>query len=314
MAMQKSTFTSSNGTTEITYFTWAPSVPARGVVQIVHGMCEYMGRYEELAEHLADKGFVVCGEDHLGHGQSVGEHDTFGYFGKNDGDRYLVEDVEKLHRIMMSLYPGKPYIVLGHSMGSFITRNWFTQYGDDCDGIILSGTARNNSLVGLLIALAKFQRFFVREKKPAKLISRTINKQYMKRIAEPFSASDWLSYDKEIVKKYSGDPFCTFTFTHSAYIDLFHMLRACNSDEWYGSIPKNKPILLISGDEDPVGDYGEGPQEIYDKLQAAGQDKVTLDIRHGMRHEPHNEIGRDAVYERLAAYLIDNFARKVSPG
>lgn len=310
MSFQKNTFTSNNGTTQIAYFTWAPSVPARGVVQIVHGMCEYMGRYEELAEYLAGKGFVVCGEDHIGHGQSVGEDETFGYFGKSGGDHDLVEDVEKLHRIMKSLYPGKPYILLGHSMGSFIVRNWYTEYGDDCSGIILSGTARNNSLTGPLIALAKFQRLFLREKKPAKLIARLINKEYMKKITDPLTSSDWITYDKEIVKKYAGDPFCNFTFTHSAYIDLFHMLRACNSDDWYSSIPKDKPILLISGDEDPVGDYGEAPQEIYDKLTATGLDKVTLDIRHGMRHEPHNEIGRDAVYQRYAAYLIDNFLRK----
>lgn len=310
MSFQKNTFTSSNGSTQITYFTWSPSVPARGVVQIVHGMCEYMGRYEELAEYLADKGFVVCGEDHLGHGQSVGEDDTFGYFGKNNGAHYLVEDVEKLHRIMTNLYPGKPYIMFGHSMGSFLARNWYAEYGDDCSGLILSGTARNNSLTGPLKVLAKIQRFFVGDKKPAKMIAHAVNKEYMKKISDPLTSADWISYDKDLVKKYSGDPFCNFTFTHSAYIDLFTMLQDCNKESWYGSIPKNKPILLISGDEDPVGDYGEAPQEIYDKLQAAGQDKVTIDIRHGMRHEPHNEIGKDAVYQRYAAYLIDNFVRK----
>ncbi len=312
MGFQKNTFISSDGFTEIAYFIWSPSVPARGVVQIVHGMCEYMGRYEELATFLADKGYVVCGEDHLGHGQSVGDNDTFGYFGKSNGDQYLISDVEKLHRLMKNSYPGKPYIILGHSMGSFIARNWYAHYGNDCSGLILSGTATADKRMGLLTALAKVQRFFLGEKKPAKFIAHTINKAYMKRISDPLTSADWISYDKEIVKKYAGDPFCTFLFTHSAYIDLFSLLRQCNDDSWYESIPKDKPILLISGDEDPVGDYGEGPQEIYNKLLASGQEQVTLDIRHGMRHEPHNEIGKDAVYQRYAAYLFDNFVRKVN--
>ena len=105
MSFQKASFTSTNGETEIAYFTWSPSVPARGVVQIVHGMCEYMGRYNDLAEYLADKGYVVCGHDQMGHGQSVGDTDTFGYFGRYDGAQHLIEDVEKLHRITKESYP-----------------------------------------------------------------------------------------------------------------------------------------------------------------------------------------------------------------
>lgn len=312
MSFQKSTFTSSNGKTEISYFIWSPSVPARGVIQITHGMCEYMGRYSEMAFFLAEKGYVVCGEDLLGHGQSVGEKDTFGYFGRHGGADYLIEDVEKLHQIMKDSYPGKPYIMMGHSMGSFIARNWFAKYGTDCDGLILSGTASGNSLVGILRTLARIQRLFVGNKKPAKTLAGFINKTYLKKISSPVTGSDWISTDQETVKRYTGDPFCTFTFTHSAYIDLFNLLERCNSEAWYSSIPKDKPILILSGDEDPVGDYGEAPKKIYEKLIASGQGKVTLDIRHGMRHEPHNEIGREAIYQRYAAYLFDNFVRKAN--
>ena len=310
MSFQKSTFKSSNGKTDISYFIWSPSVPARGVIQIVHGMCEYMGRYSELAFFLADKGYVVCGEDHLGHGQSVGEKDTFGYFGKRNGSTYLVEDVERLHQIMKDSYPGKPFILFGHSMGSFIARNWFAQYGNDCDGLILSGTSGPVSLTGIMRVLAKVQRFFVGDKKPANFIAKTVNKAYMKKVESPITSCDWISTDQETVKRYTGDPFCTFTFTHSAYIDLFDLLDHCNTDSWYESIPKGKPILILSGDEDPVGDYGEGPKKIYEKLITNGQEKVTLDIRHGMRHEPHNEIGREAIYQRYSAWLFDNFVRK----
>ena len=312
MSFQKNYFTSSNGKTRISYYIWSPSVPARGVVQIVHGMCEYMGRYTELALYLAEKGYVVCGEDHLGHGQSVGDKDVFGYFGRRGGADFLIEDVELLHKIMSDSYPNKPYIVLGHSMGSFIARNWYAKYGASCSGLILSGTAVANPLMGLLKALAYVQRCFLGSKKPANFLASMINKRYLKKIREPLTPADWISYDQEVVKKYSGDPFCTFTFTHSGYIDLFTLLKRCNTEEWYASIPKDKPILLLAGDEDPVGDYGEAPQKIYNKLLATGQQKVTIDIRHGMRHEPHNEIGREAIYQRYAAYLFDNFVRKTT--
>ena len=210
---------------------------------------------------------------------------------------------------MKETYKDIPYIVLGHSMGSFIARNWYARYGNDCAGLILSGTAKSNKLLRPLTLLAKIQRLFLGDKRPANMLDRTINKQYLKKISRPKTPSDWISYDEDVVKKYIADPLCTFTFTHSGYIDLFRLLRECNAESWYESIPKDKPILIISGDEDPVGDYGEGPQEIYDKLIESGQVKVTIDIRHGMRHEPHNEIGREAVYQRYASYLYDNFGK-----
>ena len=312
MSFQKNFFTGSDGKSRIAYFIWSPSVPARGVVQIVHGMCEYMGRYTELALFLAEKGYVVCGEDHLGHGQSVGEKGTFGFFARKGGADLLIEDVEILHKIMSDSYPNTPYVVMGHSMGSFIARNWYAKYGSTCSGLILSGTAVANPLMGPLKALAHVQKCFLGSKKPAVFLARLINKQYLKKIKEPLTPADWISYDQEVVKKYTGDPFCTFTFTHSAYIDLFTLLKRCNTDEWYAQIPKDKPILLLAGDEDPVGDYGEGPRKIYNKLLATGQQKVSIDIRHGMRHEPHNEIGREAIYQRYAAYLFDNFVRRTT--
>ena len=310
MAFQNDTFMGSDGETLITYSTMVPSSSVKGVVQIVHGMCEYMDRYTDLAQYLADKGYVVCGEDHMGHGKSVGEGGIYGYFGREYGSYHLVEDVEKMHRIMKERYPDKPYIMFGHSMGSFIARNWFAQYGNDCSGLILSGTAVSNKLLRPLTTLAKIQRIFVGDKRPAKMIARLINNNYLKKISNPKTSGDWISNDEEVVKKYMADPLCTFTFTHSAYIDLFTLLKECNSDAWYGSIPHDKPILLIAGDEDPVGDYGQGPQEIYDRLIDAGQEKVTIDIRHGMRHEPHNEIGREAVYEKYATYIYDNFVKE----
>ncbi len=314
MPFQQDTFMGSDGETLITYFKMIPDGQVRGIVQIVHGMCEYMERYTDLAEYLCDKGYAVCGEDHMGHGRSVGEGGIYGYFGREEGADHLVEDVEKLHRIMKETYKDTPYIIFGHSMGSFIARNWFAQYGNDCAGLILSGTAKSNKLLRPLTILAKFQRLFGGDKRAAAMLARTINKQYMKKISKPQTPADWISNDTEVVKKYMSDPLCTFTFTHSGYVDLFTLLKDCNTASWYGSIPKDKPILLISGDEDPVGDYGEGPQEIYDKLIESGQVKVTIDIRHGMRHEPHNEIGKESVYQRYASWLYDNFGKEDAGG
>ncbi len=310
MPFQQDNFMGSDGETLISYFKMVPDTQPKAVVQIVHGMCEYMERYTELAEYLCDKGYIICGEDHMGHGKTVGKGGIYGYFGREDGWEHLIEDVEKLHRVMKETYKDLPYIILGHSMGSFIARNWYARYGNDCAGLILSGTAKSNKLLRPLTVLAKIQRLFVGDKRAANMLARTINNQYLKKISRPKTSSDWISHDEDVVKKYVSDPLCTFTFTHSGYIDLFRLLRECNAESWYDSIPKDKPILLISGDEDPVGDYGEGPQEIYDKLIESGQVKVTIDIRHGMRHEPHNEIGREAVYQRYASYLYDNFVKE----
>ena len=193
MAFQNDTFMGSDGETLITYSTMVPSSSVKGVVQIVHGMCEYMDRYTDLAQYLADKGYVVCGEDHMGHGKSVGEGGIYGYFGREYGSYHLVEDVEKMHRIMKERYPDKPYIMFGHSMGSFIARNWFAQYGNDCSGLILSGTAVSNKLLRPLTTLAKIQRIFVGDKRPAKMIARLINNNYLKKISNPKTSADWIS-------------------------------------------------------------------------------------------------------------------------
>ena len=202
MPFQQDTFMGSDGETLITYFKMIPEGTVQGVIQIVHGMCEYMERYTHLAQYLCDKGYVVCGEDHMGHGRSVGEGGIYGYFGREEGADHLVEDVEKLHRIMKETYKGKPYIVFGHSMGSFITRNWYAQYGNDCSGVILSGTAKSNKLLRPLTILAKFQRLFGGDKRAAAMLARTINKQYMKKISKPQTPADWISNDTEVVKKY----------------------------------------------------------------------------------------------------------------
>jgi len=305
MTCTSHSFTSADGATSIQYFVWPPKSAARGVMQISHGMCEYMGRYDEMAEFLTRKGFVVCGLDHLGHGESVGEKDTFGYFGKKYGPDFLVEDQEKLHRIMTDLYPDAPYIMYGHSMGSFIARLWYEKYGNDISAVIFSGTATANPLATPLKGLAHLSILLRGDRKPADFIGRTMSKVYTSKIEKVQTNSDWISHDSDIVKKYVNDPFCNYTFTDRGYIDLFTMLARCNRKKWFAKIPKDKPMLLLSGTEDPVGDYGKGVMIVTKKLQESGQNRLIIDLRSGMRHEPHNEINRKVIYQRLEAFLVE---------
>ncbi len=295
-------FKSANEIAEIAYYICRPIGEVRAVVQISHGMCEYFRRYDGIAAFLNSNGIAVVGNDHLGHGASVNSDDELGWMAKSDGWRYAVEDLHTVTKIAKDEFGEVPYILFGHSMGSFFARAYLSKYSTEIDGAIICGTGGKNPLIGAGIALASFQCKIFGQKHRSTLLGVMAFGSYCSRYENPKTTSDWISRDEKEVELYCADPYCTFTFTASAYKDLFLSNRFVNMDEWYNSIIADIPILVISGEMDPVGDYGKGVREVFDGLIKAGKN-ATLKLYPNARHEILREINRDEVFSDILNWL-----------
>nr|WP_289767163.1 alpha/beta hydrolase [uncultured Acetatifactor sp.] len=274
------------------------------VLQVVHGMAEYAERYEEFAEYLTARGFVVTGDDHLGHGKSVGEKGKQGYFCEQDPATVLVRDEHRLKKLTQELYPHVPYVIMGHSMGSFIARNYICRYGTGIDAAIIMGTGMQPMAV-LLAArlLAGIQKLFCGSRHVSKLIDKMAFGGYGRKIGNPRTPWDWLSRDEKRVDQYIADPMCGFTFTVNGFDALFTLVSRLHSQENLKAVPKNLPVFMVSGDADPVGDYGKGVRKACDSLAAAGLEDISLKLYEGGRHELLNETNRAEVMEDILEWV-----------
>lgn len=297
---------SKSGVADVFARCWAPAQePPVAVFQIVHGMAEHGERYEEFARFLCEKGFAVLVDDHIGHGKSVKSDDDLGYFGESGGWNSFVEDERTITEMIKEEYPELPIVFFGHSMGSFIAREYIRRYGRDerIKACIFCGTSGKNPAAPIAITLAgtvaKAKGSRHRSKFIDKLAFGTYNKKTEGRT--PF---DWLSTDKEQVDKYIADKYCGFLFTAAGYKDLFTILNKVSGKDWYNDIYKDIPILLTAGEDDPVGQYGSGVKQVYNDLKLAGKKDVTLRLYPGMRHEILNETDRFRVYEDIAAWSL----------
>lgn len=276
----------------------------RCVVQIVHGMAEYFERYEEFAEYLTERGCVVTGEDHMGHGKSVGEKGRYGYFCEQDPATVLVRDVHRLKKATQALYPDVPYVIMGHSMGSFIVRNYMFRYGTGVSAAIIMGTGMQpQTLLNLSRILAGIQKLFCGPEYVSRMLDRLAFGKYNGRIENPATDSDWLSRDAERVAAYRKDPMCGFVFTVNGFQTLTELVSRLNRSENIDRVPKALPVLMISGTGDPVGDYGAGVRKAYDSLVGAGVRNVRLKLYEDARHELLNETNRSEVMHDIADWL-----------
>ncbi len=276
----------------------------RCIVQIVHGMAEYIERYEEFAEFLTDRGFVVVGEDHMGHGKSVGRDGRYGYFCEQDPATVLVRDVHRLKKATAERYPNVPYVMVGHSMGSFITRNYMFRYGAAIDGAVVMGTGMQHKAVLVLSrTVAAIQGMIFGPEKKGKLLDKLAFGSYNRRIGNPKTSFDWLSRDEERVKQYLNDPLCGFVFTINGFQTLFELISRLHHSENLERIPKKLPVFLVSGDADPVGDYGKGVQKAYISLRAVGLENIKVKLYEGGRHELLNETNRQDVMQDIYNWI-----------
>ncbi len=277
-------------------------VKPRMVLQLSHGMCEYIGRYDDFAAWLCGQGVAVCGNDHLGHGATA-KTGTRGYFGKKDGRKYVLQDLHTMNQLAHREFAGLPLVLFGHSMGSFFARQYAVDWPDSIDGLILCGTGGPNPLAGVgrgltaLLAAARGPAY------RSAFINNLAFGAYLKRIRDPKTPYDWITRDEEIVKKYAADPDCTFVFTVSAFHEMMTLLQGISGPAWAQKLKKETPVLLMAGDMDPVGGYGEGVKRVYGWLKRAGVRQLSLKLYPGARHELVNEINRSEVYADVARWL-----------
>lgn len=302
-------FDSRDNVTKIHAIRWIPEQKPIAVLQIVHGMAEYVDRYDEFASKMADRGFLVVGDDHLGHGQSVPTGGTYGYFCENDPATVVVRDVHRLKKMTQTAYPGVPYFIMGHSMGSFITRNYLCKYGSGIDGVVIMGTGMQPKPVLLASkTVAAIQKVFYGSKHVSHFIDKSAFGSYNKKIQDARTAVDWLTKDADRVDAYIEDARCGFVFTVNGFQTLFELIWRLYKKENLENMPKDLPILFASGTDDPVGDYFKGVQRAIDSFKEVGMKDITVKKYETDRHELLNETDREQILEDIYNWLMQKVA------
>ncbi|NCB29133.1 MAG: alpha/beta hydrolase [Clostridia bacterium] len=297
-------FRSTSGCSDITYYILRPEgVELRGIVQISHGVCDYFSRYTRFAKYLCGLGFIVCGNDHLGHGCSAAKSTDLGFFGPRDGWRYLVDDMEALHALMQTRYPELPYFTLGYSMGSFIARLHAAQHGTQLCGMIILGTAGPNPLSRTAIRLANSVAHSRGTTYRSAFLSRLAYNNFNRKIKDSTTPFDWISRDKQVVELFLSDEKCNFMLTAAGYRDLFSLLLHANTPKCYKSTPRALPLLLLSGDMDPVGAYGDGVRQVANLYRGAGMRDLDVIFYKGGRHDLLNEVNSPEVFGDISRWL-----------
>jgi len=291
---------------EIFTYRWLPDEDkeVRAAVQIVHGMAEHAGRYGEFADFLADNGFAVYADDHRGHGKTAGSLENIGFFAEENGWNLVVNDEIELTRIIRQENPGIPVFLLGHSMGTFIIRDYIFTQSDSVDGVILSGTSCDPGVManlGKMIAKWQIKQNGFKAKSPLldKLSFGKFN-SYFKPNRTPF---DWLSTNDENVDRYIADPYCGSVFSAGFFYDLIIGVKKVNLFENIEKISSSLPIFLISGEKDPVGNFTKGVLKVFNDYEKAKLNDVSYKFYTGFRHEILKETNRLEVYNDIAGWL-----------
>ena len=276
----------------------------KAIVLIIHGMAEHQLRYREFAEYLNSKGFAVCTFDLPGHGRTSPDEEQLGFFSETDGTELIDRDVDLLMRLLVKKFPGVPPVIFGHSMGSMIARLFCAQTDLRLAGAVYSGTPAPNGLAGFASFLASRS---IKKNGPLyrdNRLDKLMNGNFQTRLIEPLTPFDWISGDKEQVDKYIEDPLCGFVFTAAGFRDLFKWIQLISNRKWAASIPVDLPILLFSGDQDPVGAFGIGVKKVDKWLRQTGH-KTRLKLYEGGRHEMLNETNKHNVWQDVSNWLSD---------
>lgn len=302
--MKENKIASSDGKNMLHVYIWEPEEKPVAILQISHGMCEHMKRYDDFANYMNANGVLVIGNDHLGHGNTAKDDNDLGYFGPGKS-KTVVDDLNEVTKFAKANYGDDlPYFLFGHSMGSFMARRYIMTYGSKLTGAIISGTG---SQPGIVLAGGKMVAGIIGAIKGDRYRSPLLKGMafgaYNKRIDNPRTVSDWLSKDEQIVDIYENDKFCKYDFTVDGYKTLFDSISFIQQTENIKKIPKNLPIFFISGTEDPVGNYGKGVEEVFDSYEVAGITDLEIMLYHDGRHEMLNEIEREGVYEDINNWI-----------
>lgn len=298
-------FPSADGKSQVHGIIWQPagSKPV-GVIQLIHGMAEHIGRYDPFATFLAQKGYLVCGHDHIGHGLTAESKEEFGHMPVKNGSEVLISDIDSMREIASSVYPDIPYFMFGHSMGSFALRVYLTQFGSGLAGAVICGTGwvpQAVSVVGSRIAkgLAKLKG----ERGHSNFVHSMVEGVYSNSIKNPRTDLDWISANPDNVDEYMADEMSGFPFTLGGYISLIRLAGTASKLESAKKIPNTLPLLFIAGSEDPVGANGRGVAEAVDLMKRAGAQDVEVIMYGGMRHEILNEKDSMRVFEDVYSWI-----------
>ena len=303
-------FPSSTGKNTIHARKCVPDGTPRAVVQIEHGIAEHINRYDDFMAFLATNGIVAVGDDHLGHGQSIQKPEEQGIFAEENGWDYVIRDVDRLRDLVRRDYPDLPYIFFGHSMGSFIVRTYLIQHPDRYDAAIISGTGHQSKL---LVAGGNIASRLLTRIKGAAADGTALNNMafgsYCSKIPNPRTAFDWLSRDEANVDKYIADPLCGFVAKVSLYRDMMAGVKFVTDQKNIDKMNKEPPVYFMSGDADPVGDYGVGVEKAYHAFCDAGLKDVTIRLYPGGRHEMLNEINREDVKKDILEWIDERLKK-----
>ena len=301
-------FPSCDGTHQIFARQWLPSEgEPKAVVQIVHGVSEYIDRYAPVARYLADHGFVVVGCDHLGHGRTAQGPEEYGFFSEQKGWHTVSGDVRRLRTLMGQKYPDLPYFLLGHSMGSFLARTYLIDWPGTLTGAILSGTGQEAPfMVKAGWHLSNLVSKFSGQRAHSKLVETLSFGAYNKQFAPTRTRADWISRDEAVVDAYIADPLCEFLPTAGMFRDMMEGLQYIANKANLNKMDPATPVYIFSGDRDPVGGNGEGVQKVAGFFRESGTEDLTVKLYPEGRHEMMNEINRGEVFADLLTWLEEH--------
>ena len=299
--------------TQVRALMWQPDVSTakpRAIIQLVHGMAEHIERYIPFAEYLVAKGFVVCAADHVGHGKSLVSDEFLGHIPLKGGKDILVEDIHSLRQVVAPRFSSTvPYVIFGHSMGSFIVRAYITRHGEGLAGAVICGTGQQPRVVSVagnvlchILAAIKGETY------RSPFVDGLGAGGFGKQIDGARTDLDWLSTDPAVVDAYIADPACGQMFTVGGYAALTDLAREVVSPSNARKVAKDLPLLFVSGSADPVGGNGKGVDAAVREYRKAGVTDVSCILYDGMRHEILNEPDHQRVFDDVAAWIDEKIA------
>lgn len=289
------------------YYKWTGS-DKKAAIQIIHGMGEHAARYKRLAETLVPLGFVLYANDHRGHGRTAETVDKIGYFEEGHFWNDTQEDLKIFTQLIQKENPGIPLFILGHSMGSLLTRDYISMHDTGrLNGVILSGTGGDPGMLGTAgIWISKLLAGIHGRKDRSEFLRSISFGKFNKEFSPMRTKADWISKDETVVDAYVGDPMCSKTFTSGFWIDLLSGVKKINKKETFQSTDTNLAMYMFSGDRDPVGDFGKGVTEVFEKYKLAGIKDIQCTLYPNGRHEMLNEINRDEVIASLVTWMEEH--------
>ena len=309
MVKREFTFPSADGKTAIHAVDWLPEGTPRAVLQIAHGVSEYVLRYEDFARHLTERGFAVVGNDHLGHGLSVANGAPRLYFGPKGSWNWVVEDMEQLRKLTHEKFPNLPYFLLGHSMGSFLTRTYLIRYPGTVDAAILMGTGyMNTAATAASLAVINAECLRNGASKPSAVATQASFGIYNRRFAPNRTSMDWLSLNPDNVDAYLQDPLCQGNASAGLFREMLTGIRFVCKEENIRKMNHHTPILFISGAMDMVGDCSKGVERAAAAFRKAGMRDVTVKLYPELRHEVLKEACHEQVYSDIDCWLESKLA------